>query len=253
MSRPFYDEYAWAYDFIITQPVHSQCDFIAETLSLWGIRTGARILDAGCGTGNHAIELARHGYVVKGLDISPQLIAEALGRAAGASLPVSFTVGDILDLPETVPYDAVLCRGVLNDLLEESGRRKAFHSFAKALVFRGVLILDVRDWETTVTRKTREPTFEKSVDTPRGHLTFRSVTQLEPETRRLIISEQHTLRQYGQEKVSNYDFSMRCWTSAELHDGLTEAGFEPLEYFGSYDRQVPVGASDRRVCVSSKL
>lgn len=254
MSRPFYDEYAWAYDFIITQPVAAQCDFITDRLSRRRIAGGARIMDAGCGAGSHAIELARRGYVVTGLDLSPQLIAEAQRRAtAAAALPVSFTVGNILDLPATRSFDAILCRGVLNDFPDEAGRLKVFHSFANALGSGGALILDVRDWETTRSRKTLEPVFEKSADTPRGHLTFRSVTQLEPQTRRLLIKEQHTLRQHGLEKISAYDFSMRCWTREELHERLTKAGFEALDFFGGYDFHVPAGASDRLVCVASKV
>lgn len=253
LTRPFYDEYAWAYDFIIEQPVSAQCDFIAAALNGRGIASGARILDAGCGIGSHAIELARRGYVVAGLDLSPQLIAEAERRAGSLILPVSFTVGNILDLPATATFDAILCRGVLNDFLDEENRVRVFLSFAGALKSKGVLILDVRDWDATVDRKTFAPVFEKSADTPRGSLTFRSVTRLEHQTRRLLVMEQHTLRQQGVETISEYNFSMRCWTQAELQAHLTQAGFEAIEYFGGYDSHVPVGASDRLVSVASKV
>ena len=253
ITRPFYGEFAWAYDFIITQPVSAQCDFIAETLHGRGIVSGAKVLDAGCGLGSHALELARRGYVAIGLDLSPQLIAEAERRANGSALPVSFTVGDILDLPATAKFDAILCRGVLNDFLDEDKRRQVFLSFAASLKQEGVLILDVRDWDATVDRKTLTPVFEKSVETPRGSLTFRSVTRLDPQTRRLLVEERHTLRQQGVETISEYNFSMRCWTQEELRAHLTQSGFEAIEYFGGYDRQVPVGASDRLVSVASKV
>jgi SAM-dependent methyltransferase len=253
MARPFYGEYAWAYDLIIKQPVSAQCDFIVEMLSGRGIAHGASILDAGCGVGSHALELGGRGYVVRGIDLSTQLIAEAQRRARGVQLPFSFSVGDILELPATYAFDGILCRGVLNDFLDEQSRQQVFLSFARALRPRGVLILDVRDWEATVDRKRLEPVFEKSAETPRGHLTFRSVTRLEHETRRLLVMEQHTLRQQDAEKISVYNFSMQCWTQSELQDHLTQAGFAAIRYFGAYDSHVPAGASDRLVCVASKV
>lgn len=253
LTRPFYDEYAWAYDLIITQPVAKQCDFIKDALSRRGIVNGARILDAGCGVGNHAIELARRGYVVDGVDSSPQFISEAQRRVGADKLPVSFRLGDILELSAASPYDAILCRGVLNDLLDDASRLGVFRSFAGVLRSQGMLMLDVREWEATVNRKTQEPVFEKVVETPFGTLTFRSVTRLEHQTRRLLVSEQHTLRNQNVETVSTYDFSMRCWTREELHEHLTEAGFEAIEYSGAYEKNVSVGASDRLVSCASKV
>jgi 2-polyprenyl-3-methyl-5-hydroxy-6-metoxy-1,4-benzoquinol methylase len=252
-ARPFYNEYAWAYDLIITQPVAKQCDFIEDALSRRGIVNRARILDAGCGTGSHAIELARRGYTVSGVDLSPQLIAEAQRRVGASALSVSFSVGDILDLSAASPYDAIFCRGVLNDLLDESSRRDVFRSFAGVLRSEGVLMLDVREWDATVERKTQKPVFEKVAETPLGSLTFRSITRLDHQTRRLLVSEQHTLRNQQGETISTYDFSMRCWTREELHECLTQAGFGDIEYFGAYDAHVPASASDRIVCVASKV
>ncbi len=57
--------------------------------------TGRRILDAGCGTGALAAELARRGAEVVAVDISPRLIEIARTRAAG--LPVTWHAGDMFD------------------------------------------------------------------------------------------------------------------------------------------------------------
>jgi SAM-dependent methyltransferase len=249
--RPFYDEYAWAFDLIINTPIDKQCAFVVEMLSQRGVNAGARILDAGCGIGGHSIELARLGYVVRGLDLSSQLITEAQRRISDESLPISFAVGDILSLEATHDFDAILCRGVLNDLLDEASRLKVFFSFARALRPDGVLILDVREWNETARRKTLEPVFEKTIETTRGQLSFRSRTRLEHPTRRLCVAEQHTLRKESVETVSTYEFTMQCWTQEELNRRLARAGFEAIEFFGDYDRTVQLGASDRLVCVAS--
>ena len=81
--RPFYTEYAWAFDLLIDRPVRKECAVIAAWLVDRGVLPGSEILDAGCGTGRYAIELARRGYVVHGMDLSSDLIEVAM-RANGA-------------------------------------------------------------------------------------------------------------------------------------------------------------------------
>src|SRR5215470_4241905 len=98
-KRPFYTEYAWAFDLLIDRPVRKECDAIVTWFIERGVRPGAAVLDAGCGTGRYAIELARRGYVVHGIDASAELLAEAHRSAADANVRVSFTVGDISRLP----------------------------------------------------------------------------------------------------------------------------------------------------------
>jgi hypothetical protein len=114
-----------------------------------------------------------------------------------------------------------------------------------------VLILDVRDCQTTVARKRQEPVFEHAVVTPRGTLTFRSVTQLDPLRQQLRVAERHTLATEAGETVVTYDFAMRCWTQEELQYHLTQAGFGAIMYLGAYDSTAPVGASDRLVSIAS--
>lgn len=59
---------------------------------------GARILDAGCGTGAMTVELAKRGAEVVGVDISPALIGIAQKRMPDAlSAQITFVAGDMLD------------------------------------------------------------------------------------------------------------------------------------------------------------
>jgi 2-polyprenyl-3-methyl-5-hydroxy-6-metoxy-1,4-benzoquinol methylase len=153
---------------------------IAAWFSERGVLPGAAVLDAGCGTGRYAAELARRGYVVEGIDRSSELIETAQQSVHDHGNALSFRVGNLLDLPEA-RYDGILCRGVLNDFVDDDARLAVFSAFARALRSAGVLILDVREWEATKERKRREPVFRRSVVTPRGELTFTSITDLDPE------------------------------------------------------------------------
>ncbi len=65
----------------------------------------------------------RRGYYVCGLDRSPELIAVARNRALSACVHQEFVIADLLAVTFTRLFDAILSRGVLNDLVEESARR----------------------------------------------------------------------------------------------------------------------------------
>src|SRR4030095_3266056 len=92
--RPFYGEYAWAFDLLIDRPVARECTAIAGWLVERGVVPGARLLDAGRGTGRDAHELGHRGYVVEGVDRSPDLIDVAKRSAIHQPGSVSFHVGD---------------------------------------------------------------------------------------------------------------------------------------------------------------
>jgi glycine/sarcosine N-methyltransferase len=252
MNRPFYTDYAWAYDLLIQGPVASRVDFIVGQLHERGIKYGACLLDAGCGTGAYSIILADKGFVVTGLDASAELIAEAKRKAGVVAGQASFLVGDILNYTASYRMDAVLCRGVLNDLIEDGARHTAFSSFAGCLRSGGVIILDVRDWQSTVARKMDNPVFEKVVETERGRLTFRSETKMLIERQILVISEIHILESLAGSLIAPYKCTMRCWTQQELAECLGAAGFRSIQYFGDYDTSKAVGTTDRIVAVATR-
>jgi SAM-dependent methyltransferase len=71
--------------------------------------SGVRILDAATGDGNVALEAARRGADVTGVDLAPGQIARARARAEAAGVVAEFRTGDVEDLPEPDgTYDAVL-------------------------------------------------------------------------------------------------------------------------------------------------
>jgi SAM-dependent methyltransferase len=251
-NRPFYTEYAWAFDLLIDRPVRKECAAIAAWMIERGVPAGSALLDAGCGSGRYSVELARRGYFVHGVDRSAELIAVANGSVVPGAGSISLAVGDILALSGG-PYDAVLCRGVLNDLIDDGERQAAFDRFAHVLRPGGVLILDVREWVASATRKSREPVFRKRVSTDRGELTFTSTTRVDAEQRTLVISEEHVLTGRGRERAAQFQFVMRCWTREELRSTLKRNGFEREICFGAYNPAVEPGATDRLVVVAQRV
>jgi SAM-dependent methyltransferase len=79
-----------------------------------GAITGT-VLDAGCGTGDNALYLARLGYSVTGLDAAPSAIAHARTKAAQRALTVGFAVADARELSEYHDrFDTIIDSGLFH-------------------------------------------------------------------------------------------------------------------------------------------
>jgi 2-polyprenyl-3-methyl-5-hydroxy-6-metoxy-1,4-benzoquinol methylase len=106
-----FDNYGEKYDKeVFTQGTMGECDFIESEL---GFNTGLKILDVGCGTGRHAIELTRRGYRVTGIDLSESQLTRARKKAAAAGLDIDFQQQDARNLSFEGEFDVaiMLCEG----------------------------------------------------------------------------------------------------------------------------------------------
>ena len=96
----------------------AECDFIEACLKAYG-PTGKRpssakasegkLLDIGCGSGRHAMELARRGYRLTGVDVSPEMVAFVQEEAKRVGLPVTTSVDDLRQLGLRGTFDAAFC------------------------------------------------------------------------------------------------------------------------------------------------
>lgn len=103
----FFDDHAPHYlENSFTKNTLAEVDFLIEELQL---PPGSLILDVGCGTGRHAIELTKRGYRVTGVDISRGMLAEARRRAAEERVSVEWIKADATTFKPERQYDAVIC------------------------------------------------------------------------------------------------------------------------------------------------
>ncbi|MCM3886874.1 class I SAM-dependent methyltransferase [Frankia sp. R82] len=91
---------------VIASRIVLQSELLAEAADL---RSGDRVLDVACGSGNAALAAARAGTRVVGIDYVPDLLTTARARAAAEGLTVDFQVGDAEALPfPDASFDAAL-------------------------------------------------------------------------------------------------------------------------------------------------
>jgi SAM-dependent methyltransferase len=241
VPRPLYHELAWAYDLLV-EPTGLSADFAADAFEGAGARPGELVVDAGCGTGRLARELAARGARVIGLDRSAELVAEAVRHGGG----VEYVVADLTAFRPPEPAAGVLCRGVLNDLLNDAERRDALAALAGMLRPGGALVVDVRDWERSAERYADGRSVERSATGPDGtEVAFTSTTRIDAKARHLVSIERVAV---GVGELG-HEMRMRPWTREELDAGLRTAGFEDVRLVAPEE----AGArSDRIVAVATR-
>lgn len=139
-----YDRYAH------TKGTLQEVDHVVGAL---GLVPGERVLDVGCGTGRHALELARRGIAVHGIDISQRFIDIARSgsssderdpqiRGARSSL-ATFERGDARSMGFDAEFDAVicLCQGAFGMMTADGDDGAVVAGMARALRPGGRLAL----------------------------------------------------------------------------------------------------------------
>jgi glycine/sarcosine N-methyltransferase len=117
----------------------------------------ARVLDAACGTGMHAIELARGGYQAAGADLSTGMVDRARENAQHAGVQVDFTVAGFGELAGKFSgFDALLCLGnSLPHVSDQEALQIALRDFAGCLRPGGLLLIQNRNFDLVLAKRDR--------------------------------------------------------------------------------------------------
>jgi 2-polyprenyl-3-methyl-5-hydroxy-6-metoxy-1,4-benzoquinol methylase len=136
-----FENYARTYDKEpFTQGTKGEVDFIEKELNFDKSKT---ILDIGCGTGRHAIELTKRGYKVTGVDLSESQLQRAREKAKENGVEVKFIREDARDLNFKNEFDLVMliCEGAFPLMETDEMNFKILENASKALKTNGELIL----------------------------------------------------------------------------------------------------------------
>ena len=135
-----FDNYAKGYDSeSYVQGTVGEVDFIEKEL---GFDKSKNFLDIGCGTGRHAIELARRGYKVTGIDLSKAQLERAKEKAKGVNLDIEFIQKDARQLEFEGLFDTVImiCEGAFPLMETDEMNFEILQNVEKALKKNGKFI-----------------------------------------------------------------------------------------------------------------
>ena len=135
-----FENYAQKYDQeCYVQGTVGECDFIELEINR---DKSSKIIDIGCGTGRHAIELTKRGYNVTGVDLSENQIKRAREKAQEAGVTIDFQTQDARNLPFDGEFDLaiMLCEGGFSLMETDEMNFEILKNATKALKSKGRLI-----------------------------------------------------------------------------------------------------------------
>jgi SAM-dependent methyltransferase len=117
------------------QNIHGEADLVEELLTESG---GRSVLDAGCGTGRVAIELAHRGFAVVGVDADPAMLVTARAKAP----ELTWIEADLSepDFAGAQPVDLVLLAGNVMIFVEPGTEGRTLTNLAGRLTDGGLLV-----------------------------------------------------------------------------------------------------------------
>ncbi len=221
-----FKDYAEFYDALYKDKDYmSEATDVSNLLSKWSNNIKSIII-YGCGTGKHDRCLKRLGYDIHGIDMSEEMVKEAIN----ADSEIEYEVADIREYIPKKKYDAVVSLfHVMSYQNTNEDIKKAFTSARKALDKGGIFLFDVWNGPGVLTDP---PVLRvKKVETEKYDVT--RIARPEMHANANIVDVNYEMLVTEKETKVTTDFSeshhMRYFFNPEIREYLNETGFEFLE------------------------
>lgn len=249
-SQDFYDRQAAIYEVMNDWPTRLSLElpFIRRVLDQARAKS---VLDVACGSGRHAIELARVGYAATGADISSEMMAQARLNAERANVTVQFEQAGFADVAQFAPqvFDAVLCLGnSLPHALAEAEQLAALAAMRERLRPGGALILQNLNYDLRWKKRPRFFALNEATVDGKPLLIWRMADYHDPGARvpglaepcpepglvtfHIAAFEQDEKREW---QVSVKSTLQRPLFASDLTRWLVQAGFRDIALYGGMD------------------
>ena len=196
--------------------------FIDRALSL---PVSATVLDLGCGFGRHSVALARLGYGVTGVDLSPPMLAAAKKLAGERGANATFIRRDLRDLVGLGPFDGCVSLYTVLGYFDDEANEAVLRSIRDLLAPGAPFLVDIDNPLAFVHRMPyetwREGPFGVRLERTRYDAVYgRAITE------RMLVSPDGRKEELPTSSVQLY-------TPSELRRRLEACGFELEAIYGA--------------------
>lgn len=221
-----FENYGQKYDNeSFTQGTIGECDFIEQELKS---DKSLKILDVGCGTGRHSIELSKRGYSVTGIDLSESQLARAREKAIQNNLKIDFQKHDARNLPFSSEFNIaiMICEGAFPLMETDEMNFEILKNVTKSLKEGGKFIFTTLNGLFPLYHSVEE-FCDSTVDA--GNATYRS------NTFDLMTFRDHNITEVEDDLGSkkSIDCNERYYVPSEITWLLKSLGYNTIEIFGA--------------------
>ena len=246
MPEWFENESFWnkLYPFLFTErKLDAAGSEVASVLELSGLEHGDA-LDLACGPGRHSVELAKRGFRVTGVDLSPFLLTKARKRALSENVDVEWVREDMRRFVRPDSFDLVVSLFTSFGYFESrDDDLQVLRNVHRNLRRGGALVIEIAGREALA--RGFQPTTSKELAD--GSLLGERHEVIDDWTR---IRNHWTVIEGG--AVTTFRFEVAIYSGQELRALLSEAGFSNVHLYGAYDAR-PYGLeADRLVAIARK-
>lgn len=216
-----------------------EIDFIATALNL---SLKSSILDLYCGYGRHAIELAKLGFNITGVDGTKAILDIARQKAQEENVPVTFRLCDMRELDYCQQFDAVINMFAAFGYFTDEENARVLQLIARALRPDGLFLIDLlnREWmlHNNLNRYWRHPNGEY-------------VLSYKVELHQGIAMMKRQLVNQTTGEKKQYEFVLRAYSMPEMLSLLAQYGLTVQTTFGGFDGR-PYGLDTPRMIILAK-
>lgn len=226
-----------------------EIDFIIDIMELSG---SERILDLACGFGRHAIELAKRGFTVVGVDLSPEYIKEAMRISFLEEVNTEFICADLRDISFKNEFDVVLnmADGAIGYLENDEENLKIFDLIAASLKKNGKHFMNVCNAEHSEMHfpKRNWDIGEKELSLPEFHW--------DTENRRMLYGgwsiKFGEIAQKPKIDTLAADSSIRLYSIHEIENIFQTRQMIVKNTFGKFNKYIPASHREMQLLVYSQ-
>jgi len=221
-------------------PYDAWADYVSELAHNAGrpILPGMKLLDLATGTGSVAIQFAKRGCLVTGIDLSAAMIEIARRKADEMHLPASFHCRDLANFSFPPQFDHAVCLyDSLNYILNPKSLERTFANISHSLKPGALLIFDVN----TIHALEAELFTQKSRH--EAPIKYHWTSKYDPASRTSRINMEFLVPNSG--KRISIVHRQRAYTDAELRSLMHRAQLSSISAYDAYRLTPPGPMSDR--------